>query len=267
MPNKRARAAEAMANNSLALELEARDIRALRRGGAIALGGGVVVLVVMLLAPSLRLHALWALPLWVCICLFGEQAVEAGKESYKAVASGLEGEVYAAHRILEMNPGFQLLNEVLLPNSRSRTGHTECDFVVLGRKAVYLVEVKNNQGTIFVDEDAPDWVVRQGECQHSMRNPIKQVAIQKNRLVNLLKERGVAPIVQPMVAFSSSQVRFEGQKKTQVPIFANPLRHMEDRMLRYEEALSDWPDLDQKALKGTLLALHHEALEGAKDTA
>lgn len=267
MPSKRARAAEAMAHNSLALELLARDRRALRRGGAIALGGGVVVLVVMLLAPSLRLHVLWALPLWVCICLFGEQMVEAGKASYQAVASGLEGEVYTAHRILEMNPDFQLLNEVLLPNSRSRTGHTECDFVVLGRKAVYLVEVKNNQGTIFVDEDASDWVVRQGKCQHSMRNPIKQVAIQQNRLVNLLKKRGLAPIVQPMVAFSNRQVRFEGQKKTRVPIFTNPLRHMEDRILRYEESLRDRPDLDHEALRGTLLALHREALEGAKDPA
>ena len=147
----------AMSSNSLAVEINSIHRAGLIRGAWMAgIGCATILLVgIALDTPSILPHLIYSALLWTALCLGGQLIEAASTAKYRKLASGLAGEEGVYKLLAGIDSGFHVLNGVLLPNSRSRTGHTEADFVLIGKKALYLVETKNNSGRIEAVESPP----------------------------------------------------------------------------------------------------------------
>lgn len=152
----------------------------------------------------------------------------------KAIDSGAKGERFVAKRLAKLPFAFAVRNHVLFPNPHSRTGHTEADFVVVGRNGVYLVEAKNNAGKVAIDESKDQWSITLGKNHHSMRNPIKQVSIQKSVLERHLRAAGLNVDVKPLVVMSNPDVKLKGQNGLTVPVFKYPAKSLARRIKKMD---------------------------------
>lgn len=93
--------------------------------------------------------------------------------------AGAKGEDATLAMLSTLPTSYTILNQVRVPNSKSRTGYTELDFVVMGPNGVFVIEVKNNNSRIVGAEDQTSWKVRKigrkgTPYTATMRNPIKQ---------------------------------------------------------------------------------------------
>jgi hypothetical protein len=259
----------AMKTNNLAIELKQIERWWLRRGALMAIAGSTVAIGLGIAYDGMMDKALFAAAVWSGLCLHGELTKGTQLGRYRKVASGLSGETFI-YKVLEgVDSRFTVRNQVLLPNSRSRTGHTEADFILIGRKALYLVETKNNAGRIEVSEEAPEWpltvTLPDGTKRaSSMRNPVRQVKVQAKVLRQRLAEKGLHPIIQPTVAFSNPDAQLVEHESPSVPVFTRPMDDLVARIRAYEEKLADWPDLDMAQMNAVLDDLHAEALRVAK---
>ncbi len=75
------------------------------------------------------------------------------------MAAGAEGEEQAMHLRRGLPNTFTIFNQLDIPNARSSTGVNEADFVVCGPNAVFVIEVKHNNGAVVCDEQAQQWQV------------------------------------------------------------------------------------------------------------
>lgn len=103
--------------------------------------------------------------------------------------AGAEGEDKAIRILSQLPDEFTLLNQVNIPNAGSKFGFNEADIVILGPNAVFIIEVKHNNGHIYANVNDAEWNVekigRRGSMYtKKMRNPIAQV----KKLVWLLSE-------------------------------------------------------------------------------
>lgn len=117
-------------------------------------------------------------------------------KTYEApgVRAGKRGEKEAAGMIK------QVLQEgdILLTNVRVKykEKETELDNVIINRRGVFIIEVKNYSGTLTGKEDDYEWtkykVSRGGNIyEKQVRNPIKQVRRQVYILARFLKYSGI----------------------------------------------------------------------------
>ncbi|HZH59925.1 MAG TPA: nuclease-related domain-containing protein [Metabacillus sp.] len=63
------------------------------------------------------------------------------------------------------------LNDILIPNSKSKSGYSQIDHVVLTSYAIFVIETKNYQGTIYGGKDRKTWSVN---GKFNMLNPFHQ---------------------------------------------------------------------------------------------
>ena len=138
--------------------------------------------------------------------------------------AGMEGEEAVLGELMTLPEEFHLFNQVLVPNPRSRTGYTEVDYIVVGPTGVFVVEVKNNRGTIHGrgEQDA-SWPVekvgRGGTPYWSrMRNPVRQAKGQAIVLGRWLREQGVSAWVQPVVVLAHPDVMWRPARQYSVPV-------------------------------------------------
>lgn len=233
------------------LRTKLRGIEGSARKLAIGISAGTTGLLAMIGASadiSLPILA-GALICWAPLAYrLGSRVTEFG-QGYHALRSGLDGEDLAASILESINPEYRVMRNVLIRNPRSRTGHTEIDLLLVGRKAVYLVEVKNNSGDIIVDRLSAQWMVRGlNGSGYSMRNPARQVSIQQKVFREFMeRERMVFPL-QAMVAFTSQQAKLHVLNEVAVPLFVGPFKDMSDRIEAYEQKLSRKDDLDIEGL-------------------
>jgi len=258
--------AAAMAGNNLAKERKQILKSGARRGLFMAAAGNCFFLW-WLITGNHPADALFCMASWTLICLFGQVLEATYRPKFVRLTSGLDGESRVFKLLASLSDEYIVLNQVLLPNARSRTGHTEADFVLIGKKALYLVETKNNASTIKVTENGHEWDVTtpNGDAT-TMRNPVRQVKIQAKVLAERLAEKGIEPIIQPTVAFSSPVANLVRMEDTSVPVFTYPLKDLAERIVSYEEEkLANYPMLDQEMVKGVLDELQKQALRAAEE--
>lgn len=137
-----------------------------------------------------------------------------------AQASGMRGESTVRRWLSELPADYILFDGVRLPHAQSQTGERELDFVVIGKRRVFVVEVKNNAGTIApVNLWDKQWLVTTPSGgERSMRNPLHQVYGQTKTLEERLAERGVYVEAQPIVVLSNSDCAFICNDRTSIPI-------------------------------------------------
>lgn len=230
-------------------------------GSTVALGLGV--------GFGVMEKGVFAAAAWAALCLVGESGKASQHGKFRKLASGLAGETFVCSVLTGIDPRFTVRNQVLLPNSRSRTGHTEADFILVGQKALYLVETKNNAGQIEIREKDREWPVTLMQAdgtklKNSMRNPVRQVKVQARVLRQRLAEKGLHPIIQPTVAFSNADAQLIEHEAPSVPVFSGCLDELVDRIRAYEAKLAAHPDINIVQMNKVLDDLHAEALRCAK---
>lgn len=122
--------------------------------------------------------------------------------------TGVEGEVAVLEELENLPNGWTVFNQVTIPDPQAGGyGRRELDFVVIGPRAVYVIEVKNVAGAIHVRPDEKHWpVARRKGCGNrpgwnAMDNPLKQTGAQVRAVESWLLQNGVACRVVPVLCF------------------------------------------------------------------
>jgi len=138
--------------------------------------------------------------------------------------AGAAGEDEALQELSRLPDSYVILNQLVLPHTRSRTGVIELDFVVIGPTGVFVVEVKNQKGRVVCSEDGHTWPVqkiskRGNPYMSSMRNPIAQLKNQIWALKTYLEQKGHRAWIEGVVFFPNceSEVEYAGGLRPRTP--------------------------------------------------
>ena len=140
--------------------------------------------------------------------------------------SGAAGEDTALGVLSELPDTFTLYNQVDIPNSQSKTGFNEADLIVVGPNAVFVIEVKHNNGQIIGSENDREWTInkvgRRGTAySKTMRNPIAQVKKLVWLLAEDMKKRKYRAWIQGIVLFSNNDAEVSITGETNISILRN----------------------------------------------
>ena len=157
----------------------------------------------------------------VVAALFGSRRGSA------VIEAGARGEDAALAWLSKLPDTFTIFNQVDVPSEQSRTGVVEADMVVAGPEALFVIEVKHNNGEIDCDESQPQWAVTKtgrggGRYGKEMRNPVRQVKKQVWLLSEYLKTRKAKRWIQPIVLFTHPDVSLQRPSDLSVPVLTGP---------------------------------------------
>lgn len=133
--------------------------------------------------------------------------------------NGLTGEKRALKLVKNLPPDYTVfLNVTLLYEEQE----SETDLIIVGRKGVFLIEVKNHNGTITGKPEEKRWIQFKetklgGKYANPFYNPTKQVRTHVYRLSGILKEAGYPYWIQGMVHFVNPTVVVKAQS-SQIPV-------------------------------------------------
>jgi hypothetical protein len=121
--------------------------------------------------------------------------------------AGAAGEDHALAHLSSLSDEYTVFNQICLPDSRSRTGYREADFVVVGPNGVFIIENKSYRGCVEGDWNSAHWEVhkigRRGTpYTKSCRNPVRQVQVYVSLLAAIFSSRGIKAWITPMVSLS-----------------------------------------------------------------
>lgn len=148
----------------------------------------------------------------------GGSSVDAG------ALAGVEGEVTALARLKTLPDDFMLFNRVKLPDGQLPNGWRELDFVVAGPTGLWIVEVKNTPGHVYVQPDERHWpLARRAGCGsrpnwNAVENPIPQARAQVDSLRRWLLQQGIAAEPKPVVCLSHAEVAVDNADASPVPV-------------------------------------------------
>jgi len=151
---------------------------------------------------------------------------------------------------LEVAPFHKSVIAINNPRIQDKHGYFEIDTLILAPNYILLLEVKNWYGTLYIDEDRQ--FIRKGDdgLAEGMPNPISQVWLQRHRLENWLKARGILqemPIMYFVVIGFSSTIIKPFQTHQPIPpevIHSNRLPHEVSQLEeKYPKSLTSKRDL------------------------
>jgi hypothetical protein len=94
--------------------------------------------------------------------------------------------------------GCRYLSDVLLTNSKSKSGYSQIDHIILSPYAIFVIETKNYAGTIYGNRDRAKWSVN---GKFLMNNPFNQNFGHIKAILSLLSNVEDSQVVS-MVSFS-----------------------------------------------------------------
>ncbi|AOV08773.1 nuclease-related domain-containing protein [Sporosarcina ureilytica] len=128
---------------------------------------------------------------------------------YAILRVGLQGETKVANVLEKLPAGYKSYNSVRIA---ADDGQAEMDYIIVGRNGVFVVEVKNHNGTIVGKGADRVWIQHKvgrkgGQYSNEMRNPMKQVGRQVYFLSNYLKANDLDVWIEGIVFFSNDRVK------------------------------------------------------------
>lgn len=241
-----------MRQNSLGLEIAAFERKAKKIWLGIGLAGIAVIYIAFWYWYSpwygfyFIQHLSWEFALfagaWVFLSIHKYSMTVTSRQFSRinAVRSGYDGEMKALD-VFSRLEDFTRFQQLLIPNERSRTQTTEADILLVGNGALFVVEVKNNSGEIFMVSKDKEWSVKNTKNPSAkpktMRNAINQVLYQKRMLINAIKDRSNDFIpVYALVYFTSENVSLLRHKDDPplAPVFRNPVEYMLNEIRRLD---------------------------------
>ena len=158
--------------------------------------------------------------------LVGTLFVWASQNGSETLRAGAVGEDIALDVLKKLPDSFTIYNQVDIPNEKSRTGFNEADLIVVGPSAIFVVEVKHNNGHITGSDSDKEWGVRKvgrGGTAYSktMRSPVSQVKKLVWLLSEDLKKNHSRAWVQGVVLFSNRDAEVSVTNSSNVPVLRN----------------------------------------------
>lgn len=137
----------------------------------------------------------------------GEGAIRLECAEDPIEVAGVHGELAVLDELERLPDEYVVLNQILLPDSRSSVGYREIDYVVVGPNGVFVLEAKSYNGYLTGTEGDQEWTMLKigaGGMPYtsSCRNPAKQVRVYIRLLGEALKARGVRVWLNGVVVFS-----------------------------------------------------------------
>ncbi len=132
------------------------------------------------------------------------------RKSSDIVLSGIQGELNTLHILRALPDTFTIIPDILIKNNDNTA---QLDFLLIGENGIWIVENKNQNGTIRGDSEEKDWIQekvgRDGTpYSKSFYSPVKQVSTHVFKLKQYLKDKGIAqvPWIEGVVFFSNEEV-------------------------------------------------------------
>lgn len=76
-----------------------------------------------------------------------------------SVRKGELGEYKITIQLSQLSKEYMVLNDILLPNPKAKSGYSQIDHVVLSPYGIFVIETKNIQGTIYGSPAYKQWLV------------------------------------------------------------------------------------------------------------
>ncbi|WP_052806899.1 NERD domain-containing protein [Mesobacillus subterraneus] len=93
------------------------------------------------------------------------------KNEHVATRKGEIGEYKIDIQLDQLPKGCRYLSDLLVKNSKAKSGYSQIDHVVLTPYGIFAIETKNYQGTIYGGKDRKTWLVN---GKFKMMNPFVQ---------------------------------------------------------------------------------------------
>jgi hypothetical protein len=103
-----------------------------------------------------------------------------------ATRKGELGEYKIDIQLDQLPKTYRHLSDLLIPNSKAKSGYSQIDHVVITPYAIFTIETKNYQGTIYGGKDRNTWLVN---GKFKMMNPFVQNYGHIKALSSLIDEK------------------------------------------------------------------------------
>ena len=107
-------------------------------------------------------------------------------KEYVASRKGEIGEFKIDIQLGQLPEGYRYLSDLLLKNSRAKSGYSQVDHVVLTPFGIFVIETKNYQGIIYGSKERKTWMVN---GKFKMMNPFVQNYGHIRALTSLLDKK------------------------------------------------------------------------------
>lgn len=94
-----------------------------------------------------------------------------GKSNKESVRKGELGEYKIDIQLAQLPASYKYISDVMLENSKSISGYSQIDHIVISPFGIYIIETKNYQGTIYGNRERKEWSVN---GKFKMMNPFNQ---------------------------------------------------------------------------------------------
>lgn len=158
----------------------------------------------------------------------------------KGIKSGYRGEEWTFRKLEGLRTENRVMKNIQLKNDRF---HSELDAVVLTHKGAFIIEIKNTQRDVFIDEDGHYY--RTGEFLNWDSDIGCKMRIKTQLLEELLEEEGFNVPVTPLILFSNNRIHVQNKCPQLTTCFLRQVNYLiED--FDSEDILSD-RDMDAVA--------------------
>lgn len=141
----------------------------------------------------------------ISFCLFAGSSQTGDKMGI--LVAGINGEILASNCVAGLPDTYTAFRNLTVSYGGKSS---EVDILVVGPTGVFVIEVKNLNGTIYGDAEESQWeqykVGRAGTpYTKNFYNPIKQVNTHVYRVAHYLREKGIDVYVNAIVYFAASE--------------------------------------------------------------
>lgn len=128
---------------------------------------------------------------------------------YRCLKTGLNGENNTINTLKSLDESYNIFKNIQISVDEKET---EIDTIVVGNNGVFIIEVKNHNGTIEGNGNEDIWIQHKvgrkgGRYTNKIKNPIKQVKYQTFMLSKFLKVNNIDVWIEHMVYFSNKNVK------------------------------------------------------------
>lgn len=164
---------------------------------------------------------------------------------FRITKAGVKGEDKALELVSELGGNYHVFSNLKIEYDNRKS---ETDLIIIGKKGIFVVEVKNHNGTIVGCVEEKQWTQhkvgkRGGRYKAELYNPTKQVGTHVWKLSKILKEQNVYTWVQGVVYFVNPKVKVK-VKSGNVPVLT-----LDRRFVDYIENLKVKKELDDQTIR------------------
>ena len=162
----------------------------------------------------------------------------------KAEISGYNGETKAFQSLEKLKCNNRIIKNIELCNDTFRT---EIDAVVITEKGIFIIEVKNTQKNVFIDENGDFY--RNSKYQKFDSNIADKMQIKETLLREKLDALGYSGIrIFPVVVFTNKHIEVQNKRRGLKTCFSSQLPYIIDDWKSFEYLTNSDLDVIEKEL-------------------